>query len=226
MHPGEGRRSYRLYMEADPMSLPAGAAALSDPGASAQQRVDGSTTPLGSTLVRAQRGEIAAFRELIRAYQGTVYSLALRLLKVPEDAEELAQDVFVSAHRHLAKLASEAHLLFWLRRAVCHRAIDRLRQRPRHAAVSLDTVEEVPLPDTSRDPLLERRVRDLVLELPAKARAVVLLKYQEDLDPSEIARVLDMSLNTVKSHLKRSLASLRTSCHELRQPISAGGSHD
>ena len=213
-------------MEADPMSLPAGAATLSDPGASAEQAVDGSTTPLGSTLVRAQRGEIAAFRELIRAYQDSVYSLALRLLKVPEDAEELAQDVFVSAHRHLGKIASEAHLLFWLRRTVCHRAIDRLRRRPRHPPVSLDSAEELPQPDPDRDPLLERHLREMVLQLPPMARAVVLLRYQEDLDPPDIANVLGMPLNTVKSHLKRSLASLRLGCGESGSPFAQEVGHD
>ena len=62
---------------------------------------------------------------------------------------------------------------------------------------------------TTRDPLLERHLRELISELPAQARAVVLLRYQEDLDPTDIAEMLDMSINTVKSHLKRSLASLR-----------------
>jgi RNA polymerase sigma-70 factor (ECF subfamily) len=87
--------------------------------------------------------------------------------------------------------------------------------------VPLDSVEEVAAADASHDPLLERRLRDLVSRLPPMARAVVLLKYQEDLDPSEIARTLDMPLNTVKSHLQRSLASLRAGCDELR-PISTG----
>lgn len=208
-------------MEADPMSLPAAATSISDPSAAAGHGTAAPVAALETALIRAQRGELAAFRELIRAHQDSVYSLALRMLKVPEDAEELAQDVFVSAHRHLARIASADHLLFWLRRTVCHRAIDRLRRRPLHAVLRLDAVEEVPVPNASRDPLLERRLRDLVSRLPAKARAVVLLRYQEDLDPSEIARTLDMPLNTVKSHLKRSLASLRAGCDGLR-PISAG----
>jgi RNA polymerase sigma-70 factor, ECF subfamily len=172
------------------------------------------------TLTRAQRGELAAFQELIRAYQDSVYTLALRMLKLPEDAEELAQDVFVSAHRHLSKITCLAHLQSWLRRTVCHRAIDRLRSRPLHAALPLDSVAEVPVPDAGRDPLLERRLRDLVLGLPPMARAVILLRYQEDLDPSDIATTLDLPLNTVKSHLRRSIASLRAGCDELR-PISA-----
>ena len=179
-----------------------------------------------SALARAQRGELAAFRELIRAHQDTVYSLALRMLKVPEDAEELAQDVFVSAHRHLGKIASDAHLLFWLRRTVCHRAIDRLRRRPPQPAVPLEDAGEMTLTEPVRDPLLERSLRDLVLRLPPAARAVVLLRYQEDLDPPEIASTLAMPLNTVKSHLKRSLASLRAGCNRLPQPISAESHHD
>jgi RNA polymerase sigma-70 factor, ECF subfamily len=204
-------------MEADPMSQAAAATHPSDPSAVAGE----GTALLEILLARAQRGELAAFRELIRAHQDLVYTLALRMLKVPEDAEELAQDVFVSAHRHLAKITCAAHLLFWLRRTVCHRAIDQLRRRPLHAALPLDTVAEVAVADVSRDPLLERRLRDLVSRLPPMARAVVLLKYQEDLDPSEIATTLDMPLNTVKSHLQRSLASLRAGCGELR-PIVAG----
>ncbi|HEX4268759.1 MAG TPA: sigma-70 family RNA polymerase sigma factor [Steroidobacteraceae bacterium] len=203
------------------MSQPAAARSMSESAAAAAEETAASDVSLESALARAQRGEIAAFRELIRAHQDAVYTLALRMLKVPEDAEELTQDVFVSAHRHLGKITCATHLLFWLRRTVCHRAIDRLRRRPLHATLPLDTVEEVPAADASRDPMLERRLRDLVLRLPPMARAVILLKYQEDLDPSEIATTLGMPLNTVKSHLKRSLVSLRAGCDELR-PLCAG----
>lgn len=208
------------------MSLPAAARTLSDPSASAGDAPVVPGASLDGALVRAQRGDLAAFRELIRAHQDTVYTLALRMVKVPEDAEELAQDVFVSVHRSLGKISSAAHLLFWLRRTVCHRAIDRLRRRPLHPSLPLDAVDEVPLQDPSGDPLLERRLRDLVLGLPPASRAVVLLRYQEDLHPSEIATILGMPVNTVKSHLKRSLASLRTGCDGLRQPPSADSSHD
>ena len=205
------------------MSLPAVARSLSDSVASG-----GGEPPakLRNTLARAQRGELGAFRELIRAYQDTVYSLALRMLKVPEDAEELAQDVFVSAHRHLGKIASEAHFLFWLRRSVCHRAIDRLRRRPALAPVPLDSAPELATADTGADPLLERCLRDLVLRLPPVPRVVVLLRYQEDLDPPQIARTLGVPLNTVKSHLKRSLALLRRRYEELRQSTSREASHE
>lgn len=199
-----------------PARMPGSSPSAGDVTASAQPSSE------VSRLVRAKRGELAAFRDLIRAYQDTVYTLALRMVKVREDAEDLSQDVFVSVHRHLGEIVSEAHLLFWLRRTVCHRAIDRLRRRWPYPPVPLDTVAETPAPETSADPLLERSLRDLIARLPPVARAVVLLRYQEDLDPPEIAQTLGMPLNTVKSHLKRSLALLRRRCDKMGLPISAG----
>lgn len=195
---------------------------MTEASAAATDGIAGRAAALTNALVRAQRGDLAAFRELLHAYQDIVYSLALRMLKVPEDAEELAQDVFVSAHRHLGKITSAAHLLFWLRRTVCHRAIDRLRRRPL-PSVPLDATAEIPAADSGADPLLERCLRDLVLQLPPVPRAVVLLRYQEDLDPPEIARTLSVPLNTVKSHLKRSLALLRRRYEETAAAPSAGG---
>jgi RNA polymerase sigma-70 factor, ECF subfamily len=204
------------------VSLPASAASLSEPSVAVGAGPRGRTAALETALVRAQRGDLAAFRELIRTYQDSVYTLALRMLKVREDAEDLAQDVFVSVHRHLGEIVSEAHLLFWLRRTTCHRAIDRLRRRWPYPALPLEAVTEAAATEPDSDPLLERSLRDLIARLPPTPRAVVLLRYQEDLDPPDIAQTLGMPLNTVKSHLKRSLALLRRRCEELRLPISPG----
>jgi RNA polymerase sigma-70 factor (ECF subfamily) len=74
---------------------------------------------------------------------------------------------------------------------------------------SLDEAEELATEAADPDPLLQRRLARLVGQLPPAPRAVLLLRYQEDLDPTAIARALGMSINTVKSHLKRSLAVLR-----------------
>jgi RNA polymerase sigma-70 factor, ECF subfamily len=71
------------------------------------------------------------------------------------------------------------------------------------------TLLEVPIEDASGDPLLHRTLRALLLRLPEVPRAVLVLRFQEDLDPLDIAATLDLSLNTVKSHLRRSLDWLR-----------------
>jgi RNA polymerase sigma-70 factor (ECF subfamily) len=161
------------------------------------------------SLSRAVAGEPAAFTALVRKHQRMVYSLALRMLSDRHNAEDLAQDVFLQLHRSFASIESDAHLSFWLRKVTVNRAIDRLRREPRHETVSLQ--ESLVLVSEARDEdlLLQRLLRDLVGRLPPAPRAVIVLRYQEDLDPTEIARTLSMSINTVKSHLKRSLAILR-----------------
>jgi RNA polymerase sigma-70 factor (ECF subfamily) len=160
-------------------------------------------------LARARAGDAAAFSTLVRQHQRAVYTLAVRMLSDRHKAEDLAQEVFIRLHRKLALMQSDTHLRFWLRQVTSRLAIDRLRREPRHKLVPL--TEDLPLAaeSTTGDPMLQRQLRALIAQLPASARAVVLLRYQEDLDPSEIARTLEMPINTVKSHLKRSLEQLR-----------------
>lgn len=164
-------------------------------------------------LRRARVGDAAAFRELLRTHQARVFSIALRFTGRRADAEELAQDVFVQLHAALDQLQDPAHLKHWLLRTVTHRSIDRLRheqRRPRLVPIdALNGAGDVAASEQASDPLLGARLRRLMLELAADARAVVLLRFQEDLDPTDIAAVLDMPLNTVKSHLRRSLEWLR-----------------
>jgi RNA polymerase sigma-70 factor, ECF subfamily len=161
-------------------------------------------------LAAAQRGDSAAFARLVRAHQGRVFSVALRLTGSREDAEELAQDAFVQLHAALIQVHSPQHVLHWLLRTITHRSIDRLRARERSPRlVQIDAGNEPSGHDAACDPLWEKRLRGLLLQLPDAPRAVVTLRFQEDLEPTEIAEVLEMPLNTVKSHLRRSLEWLR-----------------
>lgn len=166
-------------------------------------------------LARARGGDAAAFAELVRRYQAMVFSLAWRIVNNRALAEELAQDVFLQLHRNLAHIESGAHVMHWLRRVVSHRAIDAARQYARRPQANLADVPEPAVALVERDPLMVRRLRELVAGLPAAPRAVLTLRFQEDLDPTEIARVLEMPVNTVKSHLRRGLAVLRGRAQEL-----------
>lgn len=138
-----------------------------------------------------------------------VFSLALRFLRNREIAEELAQDVFLQCYQQFDRLEDAAHASSWLRRAICHRSIDELRKRRFRPAIGLDGIPEPAAAGAMPDMLLNDRLRGLVGGLPEKARMVVVLRYQEDLSPTEIAETLDMPVSTVKSHLHRSLALLR-----------------
>lgn len=150
----------------------------------------------------------AEFATLVRQHQAMVFGLAMNFLRDPQAAEEVAQDVFLHLHENLTTLKSPQHITFWLRKVTCHRCIDYSRRR-KWTRVSLDDLPEPPAEGQERDPLLARRLSDLVASLPEKARMVVILRYQEDLTPMEIAHALAMPIATVKSHLQRSLGMLR-----------------
>jgi RNA polymerase sigma-70 factor (ECF subfamily) len=150
------------------------------------------------------------FEELVDRHQSMVFSIALRMTGDRGLAEEIAQDVFLEMDRHLAKLESADHACFWLRRVTMSRSADALRRRRVRGMdlwVEIDErhgmrVEERPSPLGS---LLE----GLLATLPEPQRAALVLRYQEDLTPDEIAATLDAPVATVKSHLQRGLKLLR-----------------
>src|ERR1044071_2294 len=164
---------------------------------------------LEQALARSVLGDQLAFAELVRQHQGIVFSLAYHFLRDRWLAEELAQEVFLNLHQNLSAIKSPAHLTFWLRKVTAHRSIDQTRRQKVRPQVSLEDVAEPVAEHVEEDFMLSDTLRRLVETLPEKARMVVILRYQEDLEPAEIAKVLDMPVNTVKSHLRRSLALLR-----------------
>jgi RNA polymerase sigma-70 factor (ECF subfamily) len=163
-------------------------------------------------LAKARNGDMGAFAALVTEHQKSVFGLALRMLASAHSAEDIAQDVFMQLHAKLASIESPDHLRFWLRRVTANKAIDQLRRSSLIKVTSLEGEAELLGAEDRGDPLLQKRLQSMLLQLTPAARAVVTLRYQEDLDPVEIARILEMPVNTVKSHLKRSLDSMR---HEL-----------
>jgi RNA polymerase sigma-70 factor, ECF subfamily len=151
----------------------------------------------------------AAFAEIVREHQAMVFSIAYHFLHDRALAEEVAQETFLQLHKHLASLESPEHVVYWLRRSTSNRCIDYARHRRLVPQVCLDSVPEPAAVDSPGDPMLARRLRQLVASLPPKQRMVVVLRYQEDLEPDEISRLLHVPVGTVKSQLQRSLAILR-----------------
>jgi RNA polymerase sigma-70 factor, ECF subfamily len=164
------------------------------------------------TLGLARAGDAAAFADIVRRHQSMVFSLALHALRNRTAAEDLAQEVFLELYRSLRRIESPAHVVAWLRRVTSHRCIDELRRRRRQTELPIDTVPELSDGEAfprCRELFLEGRLHQLIAGLPPRARMVIVLRYQEELEPSEIAEILHMPLNTVKSHVRRSIAVLR-----------------
>ena len=161
------------------------------------------------TLARARGGDAAAFASLVRQHQSMVFSLALHMLRSRSAAEDLAQEVFLELYRSLPRLESGAHATSWLRKVTGHRCIDEIRRRQHRPEFQVDEMPDRGAAPVARELFLADRVQRLLAYLPARARMVVVLRFQEELEPSEIAEALEMPVNTVKSHLRRSLAVLR-----------------
>lgn len=166
---------------------------------------------------RSLRGEREAFDRLVERYQSAVYHFALRFCGHPDDARELAQDIFVRAYLKLNTFQPGRPFRPWLYRvagSVClnHRA----RRRPE--TVPLEPVEQPgweppgPAPNPADEAAksdLRRRLFEAVRQLPVAYRTVLLLRHLEGLDYRDIAACLKLPLGTVKTHLHRARQMLR-----------------
>jgi RNA polymerase sigma-70 factor (ECF subfamily) len=154
----------------------------------------------------------ATFGEIVRRHGGMIYSIALRFLGDGALAEDIVQEAFFRLSGNLGRIESEAHLTLWLRRVATRLCIDEHR-RFRKRFVPLDSIPEpasgAATGMASGDFLQLEQIRAIVAELPEKARMALILRFQEDMPPLEMARVLQVPLYTIKSRLKRALATLR-----------------
>ena len=152
---------------------------------------------------------LPGFAEIVHQHQSLVYSLAYHSLGNRAMAEDLTQEVFLSLHQHLHQLESMEHVKHWLRRTAAHRCIDEVRRQKFRKGPGLYQVPEPVSRGRWQDPFLSRQLEASLASLPATARVVTILRYQEEMEPQEIAESLQLPVATVKSRLHRALGMLR-----------------
>jgi RNA polymerase sigma-70 factor (ECF subfamily) len=168
---------------------------------------------------RLARDLDGSFEALVREYQGLVFGLCLRVVSDRQEAEEVAQDVFVRAYRALSGYPSERigalHLRAWLARIALNLGRNRLARRaPRSTA--LEEAAEIRSPERDLpESVAERRDEAhrwaaLLDELPRHYRLAVELRHVHGLSYPEIAEALGRPLGTVKVHVHRGVRLLRT----------------
>jgi len=189
-----------------------------------EQRLSGKPGPQvksaedAELVTRSKTGDTVAFGELVSRYQKTVYRIILRMVKTPDDADDLTQDTFVRAYRGLKTFKEEFDFHPWLYRIAVNQAINFINRRKRQAAVDLEEVPEgdikqgpepeSPVQSASRQELLEN-LEDALQQLPEEQRTVFLLRVQEGLSYEEIAQVMGTPKGTVMSRLARARMALR-----------------
>lgn len=152
------------------------------------------------------------FRQMVEEHQSMVFSIALRVTADHGIAEEVAQDAFLELYRSGERLQSEDHVRFWLRRVTVHRATDAIRsrkRRPEAAAEEWVDEQHTNAEASGLDSGVVARLEDLLRTLPEPMRVAVVLRYQEEMLPEEIAGMLGHPVATVKSHLQRGLQLMR-----------------
>jgi len=150
------------------------------------------------------------FEQLVDEHQSMVFSLAWRMTGDRGLAEEVAQDVFLELDRHMVRIESPEHALNWLRRVAMSRSADALRRRRvRGVDLWVEIEDKHGAPVEEKQSPLETRLEQLLSTLPEAQRAALVLRYQEDLTPEEIAATVEAPVATVKSNLHRGLKLLR-----------------
>lgn len=178
---------------------------------------------------RARDGDARAFEKLVRRYESWVFTLALRMVGDRADAEDIAQEVFLKAHRGLAGFRGGSRFSTWLYAIASHHCLNHLAGRETRArrARVVDSASDGEgrssspllerLPDTAPGPdiLLERRdlraaMERALLQLTEDHRIVVILRDVQGMSYDDIAETLGIELGTVRSRLHRARMELRT----------------
>ena len=165
-------------------------------------------------IARARRGDADAFEQLVIAYRDQVFRLALRMCGNEADADEVAQEAFLSAWKALPNFRGDSQFSTWLYQLTSHAAIDLLRREKRQIAA--EDITEVSVSDPAPSPQQQaersetrQAVRDAMGQLSPEYRQIVVLRFLQELSYEEIGAVLKLPPGTVKSRLNRAKAQLK-----------------
>ncbi len=162
-------------------------------------------------LMRVGTGDQGAVATLFDRYSGMVYSVALRVLRDPGQAEDVMQDIFVQIWRKPeAFVSGRGSLGAWLVVVARNRAIDALRRRrPTEAVEDVVLVSSTDLASEAERNSLMEKVRTVMHTLPAEQRKSVEMAFFDGLTHTEIAAQTGDALGTVKTRIRLALISLR-----------------
>lgn len=159
-----------------------------------------------TALVQARAGDPAGFESLYRAFEAPVYTLARRICRTTEDAEDVLQETFLEVHRSLARYRGEGSLWGWIRTIAASKALMRLRRNKYRDA---EPMEDDIHPGRRDDALLRMDLESALERLPETSRAVVWLHDVEGYTHEEIAALMGKTASFSKSQLARAHQKLR-----------------
>ncbi len=161
------------------------------------------------------KGDTKAFGELVERYQAFVYTIVIRIVKVREEAEEVAQDTFIKAFQSLSSYRGESKFSSWLYSIAYRKALDAIRKNKKNS--SLELIEEITEGDCSiienalsyiEDQERSTVIKKCILELPEQEAAIITLFYFEEQSIKGIAKITQLTEDNIKVKLYRSRKKL------------------
>jgi RNA polymerase sigma-70 factor (ECF subfamily) len=177
-----------------------------------------------SVLVsQAREGDMPAFNELVRRYEGKIFRLAQHVTQNREDAEDVLQETFMKAYEHLDQFKGDSKFYTWIVRIAVNQALMKLRRRKTDKSVSLDEqidtgedtiVREIAAWDEDPEQRFSREELGGILDVAVQSleppyRSVFVLRDIDELSTEETAEALGLSVPAVKSRLLRARLQLR-----------------
>ena len=202
---------------------------IGSPRVASRVAFDASEDPDAALVALWQSGDPKAFEQLVRRHERSVFRLLFRMLGTREEAEDTAQEAFLSLHRHGHRFRREARFSTFLYRVAANAALNRRRSlgraRARERALALRHATGSDLPSSPRDPEdatqgaeVQARVQQALLQLPEELRMAVVLYDIEGQSYKDIGKILGIPEGTVKSRIHRARQGLREILAEFVRP--------
>ncbi len=179
-------------------------------------------TIIKKRIKQVKNGDQDAFSEIIELYKDKVYQLCYRMLGNSHEAEDVAQEAFIRAFINIESFHIEKKFSTWIFRIATNLSIDRIRKKKPDYFLDAElsksegltmysqVANDSPLPEDELVSLeLQQIVQEEILKLPEKYRAVVVLKYIEELSLKEISDILELPISTIKTRIHRGREALR-----------------
>jgi len=156
----------------------------------------------GILVQRCREGDRHAFEGLVIRYEKPVFNVALRMLRNPEDARDVAQTVFLKAFEHLADYDPAYKFYSWIYRIAVNESLNVLGRRRPHEPISGDEADESSGPEDQIDgQQVGRGIQRMLMTLKPDYRSVIVLRHYLDCSYQDMAEILSLPQKTVKSRL-------------------------
>jgi len=183
------------------------------------------TTNDQDLITKILDGETNAFTVLVNRYKDLVFSLALKMLKNRDEAEEVSQDAFIKVYKSLSKFKGDSKFSTWIYKVTYNSCLDRLKQyKKNYANVAIDefTENQIKTIDNAFDTMVQQErkqaIKDCLNELPNDDNVLLTLYYFEELSLEEISKIIGITANNVKVKLFRSRKKLASILKEKLEP--------